>query len=161
MTIGARRRGHASMPPLWPCNKVLKPNFQFIISQANNGCSLLLLILAKPQLLDISCGNIFAVSIVTALTACLFSIKKCAKMSVLCVKIEKNLSAGGYAPRPLGLQRLGVLPPGPRWCLPPPLCQILGCVTGDDLCYFPFPKQCNPRLFPMQPFMQKVCPPLL
>ena len=90
MTIGARRGGHGAMPPPWIYNKVLKPNFQFIISQANNGCSLLLHILAKPQLLDISCGNIFAVSIVTAFTACPFSIKKCAKMSVLYVKIVKN-----------------------------------------------------------------------
>ena len=77
------------MPPPWPCNKVLKPNFRFIISQANNGCSLLLFILAKPQLLGISCGNIFAVSILTVLTACPFSIKKCAKLSVLYVKIVK------------------------------------------------------------------------
>ena len=79
MTIGARSGGHGAMPPPWPCNKVLKPNFQFIISLANNGCSLLLLILAKPQLLDISCGNIFAVSIVTALNACPFSIKSVLK----------------------------------------------------------------------------------
>ena len=110
MTIGARRGGHGAMPPPWICNKVLKPNFQFIISQANNGCSLLLHILAKPQLLDISCGNIFAVSIVTAFTACPFSIKKCAKMSVLYVKIVKNRwrrgtpswfpKAGGFTPRP-------------------------------------------------------------
>ena len=122
---------------------MLKPNFQFIISQANNGCSLLLLILAKPPLLDISCGNIFAVSIVTALTACPFSIKKCAKMSVLYVKIVKNCWwLGATPPDPFGLQRLGVSPPGPRWCPPHPLYKILGCATGDDLCYFPFPKQC-------------------
>ena len=37
-------RCHA--PPLWPCN-MLKPNFQSIIFQTNNGCSLLSLILAK------------------------------------------------------------------------------------------------------------------
>ena len=73
---GRTQRGLRCHASPWPCNKVLKPNFQCIISQANNGCSLLLLILAKPQLLDISCGNIFAVSIVTALTACPFSIKK-------------------------------------------------------------------------------------
>ena len=102
MTTGARRGGHGAMPPPWPCNKVLKPNFQLIISQANNGCSLLLLILAKPQLLDISCGNIFTVSIVTALTACPFSIKKCAEMSVLYVKIVK-----------IRLQRLGFHPQAP------------------------------------------------
>ena len=111
MTIGARRGGHGAMPPPWICNKVLKPNFQFIISQANNGCSLLLHILAKPQLLDISCGNIFAVSIVTAFTACPFSIKKCAKMSVLYVKIVKNRwRSGAMSPHPLGFQRLGVSP---------------------------------------------------
>ena len=55
------------MPPsLWPSNKMLKPNFQSIISQTNNGCSLLSLILAKLLLLDISCENIFVLSIVTA-----------------------------------------------------------------------------------------------
>ena len=109
------------MPPPWPCNKVLKPNFQFIISQANNGCSLLLLILAKPQLIDISCGNIFAVSIVTALTARPFSIKECAKMSVLYVKIVKiPWRLGPTPPDPLGIQRLGGSPPGPRSCPLPP-----------------------------------------
>ena len=112
-------------------------------------CSFLLLILAKPQLLDISCGNVFAVSIVTVLTACPFSIKKCAKMSVLYVKIVKiywlelrppwSPEAGGFTPR------LPVVSPSP------PLCQILGCATGDDLCYFPFPKQCGP---PLQNFFQ-------
>ena len=147
MTVGARRGGHGAMPPPWLCNKVLKPNFQLTISQANNGCSLLLLILAKPQLLDISCGNIFAASIVTALTACSFSIKKCAKMRVLYVKIVKIRWRLGATPLdPLGLQRLGVSPPGPRWYPPPPLCQILGCAIGDDLCYFSFPKQGGPRL---------------
>ena len=69
-------------PPLWPCNKVLKPNFQSIISQINNGCSLLSFILAKLLLLDINCENIFALSIVTALTACPFSEKKCVKMTI-------------------------------------------------------------------------------
>ena len=33
--------------PLWPCNKALKPNFQSMISQTNNSCSLLSFILAK------------------------------------------------------------------------------------------------------------------
>ena len=134
------------MPPPWPCNKVLKPKFQFIISYVNNGCSLLLLILAKPQLLDISCGNIFAVSIVTALNACLFSIKKCAKMSVLHVKIVKiRWRLGAMPPDPLGLQRLGGTPRPPVES-PSPLCQTRGCATGDDLCHFPFPQQCCPRL---------------
>ena len=68
--------------PLWPCNKVLKPNFQSTISKTNNGCSLLSLILAKLLLLDISCENVFALSVVTALTACPFSMKKSAIMSV-------------------------------------------------------------------------------
>ena len=67
---------------LWPCKKVLKSNFQSTTSQVNNGCSLLSLILSKHLLLDISCENIFALSIVTALTACPFSVKKCVKMSV-------------------------------------------------------------------------------
>ena len=69
-------------PPLWPCNKMLIPNFQSIISQNNNGFSLLSLILAKLPLLNISCETIFALSIVTALTTCSFPIKMCAKMSV-------------------------------------------------------------------------------
>ena len=73
--IGARRGATVPCPPLWPCNKVLKPNFQSIISQTNNGCSLLSLILAKLLLLDIRCENIFALSVVTALTAHPFSIK--------------------------------------------------------------------------------------
>ena len=80
--ISACRAGGRYHAPLWPCNKVLKPNFQSIISQTNNDCSLLSLILAKLLLLDISCENIFALSIVTALTVCPFSTKKCAKMSV-------------------------------------------------------------------------------
>ena len=68
--------GLGTIPPLRPCNKVLKSNFQSIISQTNNGCSLLSLILAKLLFLDISCENIFALSIMAALTARLFSIKK-------------------------------------------------------------------------------------
>ena len=82
--IGAHREeGLGTMTPLWPYNMMQKPNFQSIISQTNNDCSLLSLILAKLQLLDISCENIYALSTVIALTACPFSIKKCAKMSVL------------------------------------------------------------------------------
>ena len=56
--VGARRGGHG--PPLWLCNKVLKPNFQSIIFQTNNGCSLLSLILAKLLLLDINFENVYA-----------------------------------------------------------------------------------------------------
>ena len=167
------------MPPPWICNKVLKPNFQFMISQANNGCSLLLHILAKLQLLDISCGNIFAVSIVTA---CPFSIKKCAKMSVLYVKIIKNRwRLGAMSPHPLGFQRhrrsggfapaasphttggLGVSPPDRRWCPPPPFDKSLGAPLVMTL-LLSSSKAVRPsalKFFPMRPFMQKVCPPLL
>ena len=63
-----RLRCHAPPPPPLPSNKVLKPKFQVIISQINNGYSLLSLILAKLLLLDISCKNIFALFIMTALT---------------------------------------------------------------------------------------------
>ena len=52
-------------PPLWRCSKVLKPNFQSIISQTNKGCSFLSLILAKLLLLDTNSKNVFALSIVT------------------------------------------------------------------------------------------------
>ena len=68
------------MPSPLP-NKVLKPKFQFIISQTNNGGSLLSFILAELLLLNRSCENIFALSIMTALTANLFD-KMCVKMSV-------------------------------------------------------------------------------
>ena len=72
--LGRRRtqESHAAIPPLWPCNKVLKPNFQSVIYQTNNGCSLLSHILAKLLLLHISCENIFALSVVIALTHALF-----------------------------------------------------------------------------------------
>ena len=96
--------GHGAMPPpLWPCNKVLKSNFQSIISQTNNGCSLFSLILAKLLLLNISCENTFALSIVTALTARLFWVKKCARISVFYVKTVKIRW-------PLSLRRLGAKP---------------------------------------------------
>ena len=80
---------------------MLKPNFQSIISQTNNGCSLHLLILAKLFLRDISCENIFALSVVIALTARLFSTKKCAKMRDFLYENRKNpLAAGDFTPRP-------------------------------------------------------------
>ena len=60
----------------WPRNMVLKPKFPSIISRTNNGCSLLLLMLGKFLLLDINSENIFALSLVTALTACSFFDKK-------------------------------------------------------------------------------------
>ena len=91
------------MSPLWPCNKVLKPYFQSIISQTNNGCSLLSHILAKFLLLDINCENIFALSTVTALTAYPFLIKKCAKMSVFYVKTVKIRWQLGRSLRQLGI----------------------------------------------------------
>ena len=97
--IGAHRGGHGAMLPLWPCNKVLKSNFQSIISQTNNGCNFLSLILAKLLLLDISCKHIFALSVVTALTACPFSIKRCAKMNFLCENRKTLLVVGGVVPR--------------------------------------------------------------
>ena len=50
--MGARREGHGAI--------------QSIISQTNNGCSLLSLILAKLLLLEINSENVFALSIVTA-----------------------------------------------------------------------------------------------
>ena len=75
--------------PLWPSNKVLKPNFQSVISQTYNDCSLFSLILAKLLLLDIGCENIFALCIVTALTACPISVHKCGKMSVFYMKTVK------------------------------------------------------------------------
>ena len=120
--FGLRRSDHRRMQggwvpcPPWPCNKVLKPNFQSIISQTNNGCSLLSLILAKPLLLDISCENIFALSIVTALTACPFSIKKCARTSVVLCENRKNSLA-----TLLSFRRLRLRPQNPRLQPPPPL----------------------------------------
>ena len=45
---------------------MLQPNFQSIISKTNNGCSLLLHILAKLLPSDINSENVFALSIVTA-----------------------------------------------------------------------------------------------
>ena len=116
--ISARRAGVRYHAPLWPCNKVLKPNFQSIISQTSNDCSLLLLILAKLLLLDISCENIFALSTVTALTACSFSTKKCAEISVFYVKTSKIRWRLGATPLdPLSLRRLGASPPNSRLCL--------------------------------------------
>ena len=59
-----------------------------------------LLILAKNLLLDISCENIFAFSMVTTLAACPFAIKKkCAKMSVFKWKPRKILGGWGLSPQ--------------------------------------------------------------
>ena len=114
-------------PPFWPCNKELKPNFQSIISQTNDGCTLLSFILAKLLLLDINEENIFALSIVTALTACPISIKKCAKMSVFYVKTK---FVGGWGPSPQALLvsgGWGIRPQTPG-CAPPSLPNS-GCAT--------------------------------
>ena len=82
-------------PPLWQCDKVLKPSFQSIISQTNNGCSLLSLVLAKPLLLYISCGNIFALSIVNASLHAVFRQKSVLK----CSGVTRPFEGGGQMPR--------------------------------------------------------------
>ena len=77
--IGARREATVPCPSLWPCNKVLKPNFQSIISQTNNGSFTYF-----SQASDFRhklrkyfcCTHCLYLSIVTALTARFFSIKK-------------------------------------------------------------------------------------
>ena len=70
-------------------------------------------------LLDISCENTFALSIVTALTACSFSVKKCVKMSVFYVKTVK----------------IRWQPPRAQTTVVPPLPHLpnLGCDTGTDI----------------------------
>ena len=71
--------------------------------------------LSKLLLLDISCGNILVLSVITASLHALFSIKKCAKSSVFYVKTVKiRWRLGASSPNPLGLRRLGVSPPDPR-----------------------------------------------
>ena len=115
MSIGARRGTAVPCPPpppppLWPCNKMLKPNFHSVIPQTNNGCSLLSLILAKLLVLDISCENIFALFMVTALTACPFSIKKCGKMIVFLWKTTKiGWRPGATPPDPLSFRQYQIL----------------------------------------------------
>ena len=37
LVVGTRKGGAVPCPSLWPCNKLLKSNFRFIISQTNNG----------------------------------------------------------------------------------------------------------------------------
>ena len=50
-----------------PCTPLCPCNYKSIISQTNNDCSFLSLTLAKLLLIfNISCENIFALSIVTA-----------------------------------------------------------------------------------------------
>ena len=66
-----------------------------------------------------SCENIYPLSIVIALTACSFSIKKSAKMSVfLCGNRKNSLAAGGFT-LDFVASILILL-----WA---PLCQIPGC----------------------------------
>ena len=101
-------------PPPWLCNKVLKPNFQSMISQTNNDCSLLSFTLTKLLLLNVSCKNNFALFIVTALSACPYSIKKCAKMSVFYVKTAKiRWRLGATLSDPLSLWRVSPIPQNP------------------------------------------------
>ena len=94
-------------------------NINFSLSQANIGCSFLSLILAKLLILDRSCENIFALSIVIALSACSFSIQKSAKISVFLCQNRKNLWADLQC-----LRKLVASPPNSR-LLPPVLnCQF-------------------------------------
>ena len=68
------------------------------------------------------------------ITACPFSTKKGAKMSVFYVKYVKICRHLGATPLdPLGLWQLGVLPPDPWLCPSPPL-QNTGCTT--DTAYY-------------------------
>ena len=93
-------------------------NMNFSLSQVNIDCCPLLFILL---LLDKSC-DIFALSIVIALSAWSFSIQKTAKMSVFLCQNCKNLLADLQC-----LRRLGASPPDPGYCpSPPPLlnCQF-------------------------------------
>ena len=117
------------MEPWPPFGPVIRP----IISQTNNGCSLLLLIFAKLLLLDVSCENIFALCIVTALTACPFSIKKCATMSVFYVQTLKVC------------WRLEATPPHPRLCPPLP---NPGCATDGP------PSKLRPQVSHLNPALR-------
>ena len=81
------------VPPLWPCNKMLKPNFQSIISQTDNGCSLFSLVLAKVLLLDIKLRKYFC--IIRSDCMPLFD-KKCAKMSVFFNVKTVKIRSGGW-----------------------------------------------------------------
>ena len=131
-------------PPLWPSNKALKPNSQFILSQTTNGCSLISLILAKFLLLDLGCEITFALSTVTALTACPFSIKKCAKMSVFYVKIVKiRWQLGATPPDPLASGGWGGSTPSP-WLGPLPFAKtrMRHCA---ELLFFPPKHRSRPK----------------
>ena len=79
VTCNHRRTQGGTVPisPFWPSNKVLKPNFQSIISQTNDNCSLFSLILAKLLHINIKCENILALSIVTALCVPFFDKRLC------------------------------------------------------------------------------------
>ena len=112
------------LSPSWPCNKVLKPNFQSIISQTNNGCSYLSLILAKRLLLDVNCKNNFAV---TALTACTFSVKKFARKWVFFMWKPWKF-VGGWR-----LRTQTPWPPAAGRFTPRPPLQIPGCATAPGV----------------------------
>ena len=91
-------------------------NMNFTLSQVNIDCSPFSLILL---LLDRSC-DIFALSIVIALSAWPFSIQKTAKTSVFLCQNCKNLLADLQC-----LQKLGASPPDPRLLpLPPPALEL-------------------------------------
>ena len=66
-------------------------------------------------------NTLLALSIVTALTACHFSIKKCAKISFLCENRKNLLGAGDFT------SKLSVVPP-------PPFCQILDTPLSQGYC---------------------------
>ena len=126
--LGARRGARCHAPSLWPRNKVLKPNFQSIIFQTNNGCSLFHLpCISQASAFRHKLRKYFCIVHNDCITAHPFLIKKCAKMSVLCENRKNLLAAGGYAPRPRW-------PPGarvftPRRLSPSPLPKP-GCTTG-------------------------------
>ena len=109
---------------------MLNSNFQSVVSQTNNSCSFLSHILAKLLLLDISCENSFALSIVTALFARPFSIKKRAGMSVFYVKTLKiRWQLGAYPQTPLASEGWGIRPQTLD-CSPP--CPILSAPLESD-----------------------------
>ena len=99
-------------------------NMNFTLSQVNIDCSLFSLILL---LLDRSC-DIFALSIVIALSAWSFSIQKSAKMSVFLCQNCKNLLADLQC-----LQKLGASPPDPLLLPLPPPPPLLNCQFSSPM----------------------------
>ena len=120
--------------PLWPCNKMLNPNFQSIIFQTNNGCSLFhLQYFSQASAFRNKLRKYFCVVHSDCITACPFSIKKCAKMSIFYVKTVKTRWRFFWRPRPFGLRRLGVKTPRPPVVLTP--LSKPGCATGTAYCF--------------------------